>query len=299
VTVLDRFRRPTQGFVVGWAWALLVSNCVIVVTGGLVRLTGSGLGCPTWPRCTDESFVPHSALGLHGVIEFGNRLLTYVLIAVAVATWFAVRRWAEAPARAAWLTVLIALGIPAQGVVGGITVLTDLNPWVVSLHFMLSMVLIALSVLLLRLVRGAEPGPVAAVPLWVVRATFVTLWVVVYLGTIVTGSGPHAGDADAPRNDLRPDVWSTVHGYGVAVLVVLTLACLVALRRGPRTALVATACLLAAELAQGVIGYVQYVNDVPVALVTAHMVGATVLMALATWQLVSVRERRAAPVPVA
>ncbi len=297
--MLDRFRHPTRGFVVGWAWALLVANCVIVVTGGLVRLTGSGLGCPTWPRCTDESFVPHSALGAHGVIEFGNRLLTYVLIAVAVATWFAVRRWAEAPLRASALTVLIALGIPAQGVVGGITVLTDLNPWVVSLHFMLSMVLIALSVLLLRLVRGAEPDPVDAGRAWLVRATFLTLWVVVYLGTIVTGSGPHAGDTESPRNGLRPDVWSTIHGYAVAVLVVLTLAGLVVLRRGPRTALVATAWLLAAELAQGLIGYVQYVNDVPVALVTAHMVGATVLMALGAWQAVSVRSRTSVPQPVA
>lgn len=298
MTVLDRFRHPTQGFVVGWAWATLVANCVIVVTGGLVRLTGSGLGCPTWPRCTDESFVPHGALGAHGVIEFGNRLLTYVLVVIAVATWFAVRRWADAPLRASLLTVLIALGIPAQAVVGGITVLTDLNPWIVSIHFMLSMVLIALAVLLLRLARGVEADRAPTGSVWLVRATFATLWVVVYLGTIVTGSGPHAGDADSPRNDLRPDVWSTIHGYAVVVLVALTLVCLVVLRRGPRTAFVATAWLLAAELAQGLIGYVQYVNDVPIALVTAHMVGATVLMALGAWQAVSVRASERVPAAV-
>lgn len=296
--MLDRFRHPTRGFVVGWAWASLVANCVIVVTGGLVRLTASGLGCPTWPRCTDESFVPHGALGAHGVIEFGNRMLTYVLVAIAVATWFAVRRWADAPVRASALTVAIAIGIPAQGVVGGITVLTDLNPWVVSLHFLLSMVLICLSAWLLRLVRGVEPAPVDAGRLWLVRSTFAAMWVVVYLGTIVTGSGPHAGDLDAPRNGLRPDVWSTVHGYAVAVLIALTLAGLVAMRRGPRTALVATAWLLVAELAQGVIGYVQYVNDVPVVLVALHMVGATILMSLAAWQLVNVRPRVGTPVRV-
>ncbi|MEH3033650.1 MAG: COX15/CtaA family protein, partial [Aeromicrobium erythreum] len=89
--VIDSVRRPEQRHVVAWAWALLVANTVIILTGGLVRLTASGLGCPTWPRCTDDSFTPHPSLGIHGAIEFGNRLLTYVLIAVAIGAVVAVR----------------------------------------------------------------------------------------------------------------------------------------------------------------------------------------------------------------
>ena len=103
------------------AVANLLANIGIVVTGGAVRLTGSGLGCPTWPRCTDESYLPHGELGVHGAIEFGNRMLTYVLVAIAVACWLAARgRLAEHP-RAVRLTTIIALGIPAQALLGGVT----------------------------------------------------------------------------------------------------------------------------------------------------------------------------------
>ena len=183
-----------------------------------MRLTGSGLGCPTWPRCTDESFVPHRALGMHGVIEFGNRMFTYVLVAVAVGTLIAVWRWAGSSPAARRLAVVLALGIPFQGVIGGITVLTDLNPWIVSLHLLLSMVLIGGSVLLVVLVRGAGGTPVPARSVALTRLTFAALIVVVYLGTVVTGSGPHAGDADSPRNGLDPHVMSHVHASSVYVL---------------------------------------------------------------------------------
>ena len=120
--------------------ASLVANIGIVVTGGLVRLTGSGLGCPTWPRCTDESFVAHPALGIHGAIEFGNRLLTFVLIIIAVLTFVSAALYRD-PNRSArdgrrrdlfWLAGGLALGIPAQAIIGGITVLTDLNPYMVA-----------------------------------------------------------------------------------------------------------------------------------------------------------------------
>src|SRR4029450_2064812 len=152
---------PNRLSVERWAWAAVVANIVIVLTGGLVRLTGSGLGCPTWPRCTDDSFVPHRALGTHGVIEFGNRMLTYVLIAVVVATFVAVWRWAGSTTELRRLALLIALGVPFQGVIGGITVLTDLNPWIVSLHLLLSMLLVAASILLVVRVRG-RPKPSAS-----------------------------------------------------------------------------------------------------------------------------------------
>src|SRR4051794_319433 len=212
-------KSPDQAVVERWAWAAVVANSVIVFTGGLVRLTGSGLGCPTWPRCTDNSFVPHRALGAHGVIEFSNRMLTYVLVAVVVAAYLAVRRWAHSTSEMRGLALIIMLGVPLQAVVGGISVLTDLNPWIVSLHLIISMAMIATSMLLVFRVRGVAPGGVIRAQTGRAVAMYAVLWLVVYLGTVVTGSGPHAGDAHAPRNGLNPHVMSHVHAGAVYVLV--------------------------------------------------------------------------------
>lgn len=276
------FRSPDRRFALRWAWASLVANATLVLTGGLVRLTGSGLGCPTWPKCTDDSFVPHRALGINGVIEFGNRMLTYVLVAVAVATFLAVWRWAGADRSMRRLVILMGLGIPLQGVIGGITVLTDLNPWIVSLHLLLSMALVAASVLLVVRVRGADAEPIDTVHLWLVRATYVALWLVVYLGTIVTGSGPHAGDADAPRNGLDPADISQAHADAVFLLIGLTVGCWLALRGSAPVAARAALVVLVVEVGQSLIGFVQYATDLPIALVAAHLVGAAVLIASGT-----------------
>ena len=267
---------PTRSTVVWWAGATLVANTVIILTGALVRLTGSGLGCPTWPKCTDESFVPHRELGLHGVIEFGNRMLTYVLIAVVIAMVVAVWRWADTSRSLRQLAVVIAAGVPFQGVIGGITVLTDLNPWIVALHLILSLALVALSVWLLLRVRGDRPTA-SRHPL--VLATYAVTWVAVYLGTIVTGAGPHAGDVDSPRNGIDPQVMSHVHAASVYVLVGLTLLCIWRFNGAVRRAAIV---LLVVELAQGLIGFVQYFTDLPIALVAAHLVGAAVLVAAST-----------------
>lgn len=281
---------PDRRTVERWAWASVVANTLIVLTGGLVRLTGSGLGCPTWPRCTAESFVPHRELGMHGVIEFGNRMFTYVLVAVAVGTLIAVWRWSGTSTTARRIAVVLALGIPFQGVIGGITVLTNLNPWIVAFHLLLSMGLIAGSVLLVVQVRGAAGTSVPARSVALTRITFAVLLVVVYLGTIVTGSGPHAGDADSPRNGVDPQVMSHVHAAGVYVLVGLTLVTFVALRgtTAGRFALL----LLAVELLQGTIGFVQYFSDLPVALVAAHLVGAAILVAAGTRLVLAVTPPR-------
>ncbi len=289
--VSDVILHPERRHVVAWAWASLVANTVIVLTGGLVRLTASGLGCPTWPRCTDESFVPHGELGLHGVIEFGNRLLTYVLIAVAIGTLVAVWRWTGGRDLRT-LVVVLAAGIPFQAVIGGITVLTNLNPWIVSLHLILSMGLIAGSTLLLVRVRGTTTTTASATARRLALATSAVLWVAVYLGTVVTGSGPHAGDLDAPRNGLDPQLWSHVHAASVYLLVALTLATCLALRGTP--ALRPAVWLLVAELGQGLIGFVQYLNDLPIALVAAHLVGAGVLVAVGTRVLLAVLGQREA-----
>lgn len=264
--------------VMRWAWASLVANITIVLTGALVRLTDSGLGCPEWPRCTPESFAPHRALGVHGAIEFGNRMLTYVLVAVAVGTLVAVWRSSEHRAERP-LAAVLAAGIPAQALIGGVTVLTDLNPWVVSLHLVVSMALIAGSVILIHRVRRT---PVASVDWWAhlcVSSTFLVAAIVIYLGTMVTGAGPHSGDAAATRNGLNALTMSHVHAISAYTLLACTLFCVIALRGPARSAAIA---LLGVEVIQAAVGIVQYNLGLPIWLVAAHLIGAALLMAAAT-----------------
>ncbi|MBZ5739980.1 COX15/CtaA family protein [Nocardioides mangrovi] len=275
----------------GWAWASIVANVVIVVTGGVVRLTGSGLGCPTWPRCTDESLTPHGAYDLHQYIEFGNRMLTYVLVAIAVGTFVAA--WQTGRRDLRRLALIIALGIPAQAVIGGITVLTDLNPWIVSLHLLCSMAIIGVAVLLLqRLDHPAPAVPPRSAAVGLAWATFASAWAVLYVGTVVTGSGPHAGDADSKRNGLSPLQTSQLHADLVFLFVGLTLGLLfVCFATGASDAAKrAVVLLLVVEVAQGAIGFVQYFTDLPVALVGLHMLGAALISATVTWALLKVRE---------
>jgi cytochrome c oxidase assembly protein subunit 15 len=279
--------------VAGWvrplAWATLVANCVLVVTGGAVRLTSSGLGCPTWPRCTDSSFTPHGELDLHSAIEFGNRMLTFVLVAVAVATF--VSAWQTGRRDLRRLALVLALGIPAQAVIGGITVLTDLNPWVVSFHLLCSLAIIGLSVRFLQLVDQPDPAVATGPVVGLAWATFAAAWAVLYLGTVVTGSGPHAGDLDSKRNGLDPHQVSQLHADMVFVFIGLTVGLLVAVlatgtARRTRSAVL---LLLGIELGQGTIGFVQYFTDLPVVLVGFHMLGAALTSASVTWMLLSVR----------
>jgi cytochrome c oxidase assembly protein subunit 15 len=283
------------------AIASVLANILIVVTGGAVRLTGSGLGCPTWPTCTDASWTPTSEYGIHGAVEFGNRLLTYVLGAVALATLVAAYRMRPARRDVRRLALALFLGIPAQAVLGGITVLTGLNPWTVMLHFSVSMVLIGLATVLVRRVgEGDEPARPVVSPLLrrLALAQLAVLAVVVYLGTVVTGSGPHAGDTKARRTGLDPETVSQFHADAVFVLVGLTIGLLVALRAtdAPRAATRAVVVLLGLELAQGLIGYVQYFTDLPVVLVGLHMLGASVLVVAAVRVVLACRERGDRPV---
>ncbi|HYP44284.1 MAG TPA: COX15/CtaA family protein [Propionibacteriaceae bacterium] len=283
--------RPIAGMIAlrRWAVASLVVNIVIVVTGALVRLTDSGLGCPTWPRCTESSYVTHPELGYHGAIEFGNRLLTFVLVIVAVGTWLAAmlhREHGRPRMDLLRLTTILALGIPAQAVIGGITVLTQLNPYVVALHLLVSFVLIALSVALVRRTRGLSPRLVSSRAAVLARAAFVLMWAAVWLGTVVTGSGPHAGDENAARNGLNSDLVAHLHALAVYATVAATLGCVLLLRTR------AAYGLLALEVAQAVIGFLQYYNGLPVWLVTLHLLGAALAIALATNLLLSVRSLR-------
>jgi cytochrome c oxidase assembly protein subunit 15 len=269
----------------------VIANGLIVITGGAVRLTGSGLGCPTWPECTDGSLVTTPELAGHGVIEFGNRLLTFALTAVAIATLVAVFRSTRRDLRR--LAVLSFLGIPAQALLGGVTVLTGLNPWTVAAHFLLSMVLVALATVLW--LRSREPGvgqPLVRRPLALLtNGIAVTVAAVLVVGTVVTGSGPHSGDPGAGRTGFDPELMSQLHADVVFLLIGLTVALLVALAATDSPGRVRRAArdLLVVELLQGVIGYVQYFTHVPALLVLVHMAGAVLITVYTARLLWSVR----------
>ena len=285
---LRRYLRP-------FAWATLVANIGIVVSGGAVRLTGSGLGCPTWPKCTDTSFTPHEELNVNSAIEFGNRTLTFVLSAIAVLTFIAAFQTARETGRKDLRTLAfwLALSIPAQALLGGITVLTDLNPWIVSAHLMFSLGIIGLAVVFLRITDGRlKPANAPRPVLGLAWATLGAAVAVLYVGTVVTGSGPHAGDEEAPRNGLDPLQLSQLHADLVFLFVGLTVGLLFLLiATGARQEAVrAVRLLLAVEVAQGAVGFVQYFTDLPIVLVGIHMLGAAVIFAVTTWAVLAARE---------
>ncbi|MDD7833606.1 COX15/CtaA family protein [Paenarthrobacter sp. AB444] len=269
----------------------LIGQTILVVTGGAVRLTASGLGCPTWPRCTSDSLVNTPEMGIHGFIEFGNRLLTFAL--AAVAALMLVYLWNLRKQRRDLF--LLALGllasIPAQAVIGGITVLSNLNPWVVGLHFLVSMALVVFATLLVNRAYGRTghfmnrtlPAlPAVTRPVMMAVAVFSALSVM--LGVVVTGAGPHAGDADAPRNDLDWDLFSHIHAIPAYLITAGTLFAvfLVVWRKISGPFRTAAHLLLGVTLIQAAIGFTQYYNGIPALLVGAHMLGAALLMSAAT-----------------
>lgn len=269
------------------AWATLAVQIGIVGTGGLVRLTGSGLGCPTWPRCTEDSLVPTPEMGIHGLIEFGNRLLTFVLVAVAIITFLFVLRMRRERRELFWLALLIGLYVPLQAIIGGITVLTRLNPYVVGLHYFASVLLVALAAALVVRVH-AVPGPRAlAVTRWYAIATHLTsafVLITVVVGILVTGSGPHAGDGGAARNGLDPTFMQHLHSWPAYITLGLTVVLLAGAWRTPpalRLRLWA-GLLLAVELVQIAIGLWQARTGLPIILVNIHMVLAVCLVAAMT-----------------
>ena len=288
-------RQPAAGRLIrSMAVASLVANIVIVVTGGAVRLTASGLGCPEWPLCTADSLVTTPEMGVHGIIEFGNRLLTFVLTAIAFVTVFSVWRVRAERRDLWWLSIGLLAGIPAQAVIGGITVLTGLNPWVVGLHFIVSMLLIIAAVVMVnrawlsREDLAQRHAPLAGRTLRpLLRAMGVLSAITVVLGVVVTGSGPHAGDHGAARNGLNPDLMTRIHVVPVYLLVfALAVALYLVFRRVTDARLRNAVVLLAVVvLAQGVIGYAQHFLHLPIALVALHMLGACLLTAAAAQTL--------------
>ena len=278
----------------------LVMNTVIVVTGGAVRLTASGLGCPTVPKCTANSMVVTREMGVHGVIEFGNRLLTFVLTAAVVAAL--VTAWRARRRDLLGLAGLMLLGIVAQAVLGAVTVLTGLNPLTVMAHFLLSMLLLVLAVAAHHRASTApaQPGPVVRREIrlgaWLLTAAVA---VTLVLGTVVTGTGPHSGDKNAEdRLPFDLESVSQLHADGVFLVIGLVIGLLVAVRAAAAPAPLPrrVAVLLGVVLAQGLVGYVQYATDLPVTLVMAHVLGACLVWIATLRVLLATRPVAGGPV---
>ena len=267
-------------------YLLLVFQTGIVLTGAAVRITGSGLGCPTWPECTYGSYVPVAGQAegaFHAWIEFGNRLLTFLLLFAAVAVViYAIKK---ARRDLLWRALLQVLGIFGQGIIGGITVLTDLNPLAVASHFILSIFLIAGAVSIVA--RGRSPlvsiRPTETKVKILAHAQVLLTFVVIVIGTLVTGSGPHAGDLEAPRLKLDERAISWLHADAVIALLGVSLALLVLSEISPETKR-RIKIFFAVTLAQGLIGYIQYVTGLPELLVIIHVLGST-LVWIAAWRI--------------
>ncbi|WP_256105387.1 heme A synthase [Streptomyces sp. ODS05-4] len=305
LALIARRWTPSPAMVRRAALSAVVMSVVIIVTGGAVRLTGSGLGCDTWPKCTDDSLFATPAQGFHGAVEFGNRMLTYVLCAAV--GWAIIAARSAKPrrrglSRLGWAQFFIVLG---NAVLGGITVWMGLNPWTVAGHFLLANVL--LTVATITWVRAGEgdaparprvPKPVRKLTLALVAVTAV----LVVAGTTVTGSGKHAGDSsDVPRMPFDFEAAAHVHAITAWVVCALAVAVFVALKvvDAPPDTRARSRDLLLVLLAQGVIGYVQFFTGVPEVLVGLHMLGSALLWIAVLRLALSLRERPvAAPASV-
>jgi cytochrome c oxidase assembly protein subunit 15 len=283
----------TRGFLV----ANLAGQVLIVVTGGAVRLTGSGLGCSTWPQCEPGSFTPavHEALSIHPYVEFGNRLVSIALavLAVVVAARVGLDRSRARSFRL--LGVVPLVGVLVQAVIGGLSVLGDLHPALVGVHFLVSMALVSASTVLLeRFGAGDAPARPVVPPriLLLGRVLAVAAAAVLALGVVVTGAGPHSGDeATGYRFAVDPYAMARIHSAAVWVFAATGVALLVATRRGPERLRSRLWVLAGITALQGLIGYVQLFTGLPEVLVAAHLLGAALLTAATTYAYLGLRER--------
>ena len=267
------------------AWLSFLAQTIIIGTGGAVRLTGSGLGCPTWPTCTADSLVTTPEMGIHGIIEFGNRLMTGVVGIIAILVLLSIWRMRRTRRDLWTLAVVVLLGIIAQAVVGGITVLTGLNPFIVGFHYVASLLLVCVTAAYLVRLRTV-PGPrELAVPRWyagLTHATTAVLAVSIVFGVLTTASGPHSGDADAGRSGFDSELLEHVHAWPGYAVFVLTLLLLVAAWRLRLQTLGWAVALVAVVLVQIAVGLYQARNGLPPVLVGIHMVLAALLAAAMT-----------------
>ena len=276
-----------------FAWLSLAIQLLIVLTGGAVRLTASGLGCPTWPQCTDGSFVTTPEMGIHGVIEFGNRLLFFVIQIVAIITFLLIVRLRKQRRDLFVLALIPCFSIVLQAVLGGITVLTNLNPYVVGLHFLVSVVLVVLSAVFVYRVYYGPRGATFIAPGWFRALAWTAaffVFVTVILGIITTGSGPHAGDGGASRNGLNSELLQHFHSWPAYAAFALSIGLVLAsLRLGIRRLVRFSSLLVGIEVVQIAVGLTQARLGLPEPLVAAHMVLACALAAAMTAVLLSLR----------
>ena len=287
---------PRRVFVFGWL--SLLAEILIIGTGGAVRLTGSGLGCPTWPTCVGSSIVSTPEMGIHGIIEFGNRTLTGLVgllaLAVLIVTW----RYRKQRRALFVLALLPVLGVIAQALVGGVTVLTGLNPFIVGFHYVASILIVAICAAYLALAYTPAGPRVRSVPLGYAVLTHllsVVLAVTIFIGVLTTGAGPHSGDDNAVRNGFDATLLSHLHAwpaYATFILAVLLLAWSI---RSERSMLRWQLGLFAAIVVQIMVGLVQANTGLPIVLVGTHMVLAAVMAALMTVVVLRLKQ----PVPTA
>jgi cytochrome c oxidase assembly protein subunit 15 len=271
----------------------------IVITGAAVRLTGSGLGCDDWPQCNDSQLV--DVTSTHAAIEQVNRMFTG-LVALAVVVAVLGSLW-RVPRRRdlTWLSLGLVAGVIGQVVLGGITVLVDLNPFAVAAHLLLSMAIVACAVVLVR--RAGEPDgrrqPVVSTTTrriaWALAAV---TGAAIVAGTVVTGAGPHAGDEDVQRFDV--EIADAARTHGTLVLGAVALAVVLALRlqrhaADRRVLQGALSSWIFVAVLQAAIGYIQYFNDVPALLVGLHVAGATALWTMTVWLVLSTAAPQPAP----
>jgi heme a synthase len=307
VALLDRLPPTSPSVMRALAVAAVVAQAGIAVTGSVVRVTGSGLGCPTWPQCFPGSLVPvphPETQALTQWIEFSNRLLTFLVVIIAGACLVAALATRPRRGRLTRLALVQPLGVVAQAVIGGITVLLSLVWWSVAVHFIVSMVMVWLAVQLVAAAGETGETPTRTVPTAVrglIATSTAVLAALLVAGTFVTAAGPHAGDAGTPRLDLPVPALAQLHadllfGYlGMLVALGFTLRAVdapAALRRRFRL-------LVAAVLVQGALGITQYALGVPEALVSLHVLGAALVTvgAAALWAGTPERPHGATPVP--
>ncbi|WP_193070506.1 MULTISPECIES: COX15/CtaA family protein [unclassified Brevibacterium] len=264
------------------AWAMLIAQAGIILSGGIVRLTGSGLGCTNWPKCTDDSLVTTPEMGIHGLIEFGNRTLAVLLAILGVIILLMLWKSRKQRPDLFWLNLGLLAIVPFQAVLGGITVWTKLNPWIVAGHFVPSAIAVGVAAYFVRRTydTGVRTGQKAPSPLpalgWIILALTA---IIVVFGVLTTGAGPHSGSTMSTRNGLD-NIWITrAHGFPVWLLVIATITTLVFAVKRHTVMVKPLVVLLIVEVAQGIIGYVQYFTGVPIVLVAFHMIGLSATIA--------------------
>lgn len=275
-----------------FAWLSFIAEVIIIGTGGAVRLTGSGLGCPTWPTCTPDSLIPTAEMGIHGAIEFGNRMMSGVVGIIALVLLVLLWRLRHERRDLFVLASIVLLGVVAQAVVGGITVLTGLNPFIVGFHYVASLTLVCVAAAFLVRMSSPVGARVMAVPGWfagLVHAASFVIAVTIAIGVLTTASGPHSGDAAVGRTGFNIELLEHLHAWPAYLAFALTIVLVIAASRLRAPVFTWTIALLAVELIQIAVGLYQARNGLPELAVGVHMILACLLAATMTVVILSLK----------